>query len=108
MSVTAFQQRVYDACSMIPEGRVSTYGDLARHLGCGSARAVGQALRRNPFAPKVPCHRVVKSDRRLGGFSGHTTGPEVDRKYRLLREEGVEFESPDRVAATSLFRFGAA
>jgi len=106
MSVTPFQQRVYDACSRIPRGGVTTYGELARHLGCGSARAVGQALRRNPFAPQVPCHRVVKSDRTLGGFSGHRTGPEVDRKRTLLTEEGVVFDTPDRVAEASMYHFG--
>jgi methylated-DNA-[protein]-cysteine S-methyltransferase len=105
MSVTPFQQRVYDACSTIPAGKVSTYGELARYLNCRSARAIGQALRRNPFAPTVPCHRVVKSDRTLGGFSGHKTGPEIDRKRSLLTAEGVEFDSPDRVADVSLFRF---
>lgn len=104
-SPTPFQQRVYDACREIPRGRVTTYGDLARHIDCGSARAVGQALRNNPFAPEVPCHRVVKTDRALGGFSGHKHGPEVDRKRRLLLREGVRFDSPDRVAETSLHRF---
>lgn len=58
-------------CSAIPKGRVSTYGDLAKALSPPScARAVGQAMRRNPFAPRVPCHRVIASDLRLGGFSG--------------------------------------
>ncbi len=104
-NVTPFQQRVYDACSRIPEGRVTTYGELAREIGCGSAQAVGQALRHNPFAPKVPCHRVVKSDRHLGGFSGHKQGPEVERKKSLLQKEGVTFETEHVVHKDTVFRY---
>jgi len=66
--VTAFESKVYDLCRKIPEGRVATYGSMAKALGCGAARAIGQAMRRNPFAPEVPCHRVVSSDLQLGGF----------------------------------------
>jgi len=105
--VTPFQQRVYDACSRIPKGKVTTYAELAREIGCGSPRAVGQALRHNPFAPDVPCHRVVKSDLNLGGFSGHTQGPEVERKRNLLLEEGVPFQSDLVVRAEHVFRFPA-
>ena len=90
-SVTPFQSRVYEAVARIPAGRVATYAGLARTLGCGSARAVGQALRRNPFAPRVPCHRVIASDLTLGGFNGQRSGPELERKLRLLAAEGVEF-----------------
>lgn len=89
--ITPFQRRVYDALRRIPRGRVTTYGLLAKHLDCGSARAVGQALRRNPFAPGVPCHRVIASDLRIGGFMGHRTGPEIARKRSLLAAEGVLF-----------------
>jgi len=83
--ITPFSQEVYDATSLIPRGRVSTYGAIARFLGRPQAsRAVGQALHRNPFAPKVPCHRVVKSDGQIGGFAGGR-----ERKEALLRQEGV-------------------
>ena len=51
---TDFETRVYDTISTIPEGKVTTYGPLARKLDCGSSQAVGQALKRNPFAPGVP------------------------------------------------------
>jgi methylated-DNA-[protein]-cysteine S-methyltransferase len=54
-----------------------------------SPRAVGQALKCNPFAPKVPCHRVVASSGALGGFMGQTEGKEIARKISLLKEEGV-------------------
>jgi len=103
--ITPFQQRVYDACSRIPKGKVTTYGELAREINCGSAQAVGQALRCNPFAPEVPCHRVVKRNRNLGGFTGHTEGPEVDRKKSLLLKEGVCFESELVVKRDQLFHY---
>ncbi len=91
LRTTAFQQRVYDAVSRVPKGRVTTYKVLAESIGCGSSQAVGQALKRNPFAPKVPCHRVISSTLRLGGYLGHTEGDAVHTKRRLLAEEGVTF-----------------
>ncbi len=87
--VTAFQSRVYERLSEIPKGKVATYKDVARSLGLRSGRAVGQACRRNPFAPRVPCHRVVLSDGRIGGFAGSTSRKRVSEKTGLLREEGV-------------------
>ncbi len=84
--VAPFQRRVYDATRTIPPGETLTYGEIARRLGApGMSRAVGQALGRNPFSIVVPCHRVLASDGRLGGFSapgGITT------KLRLLTLEG--------------------
>jgi len=91
VNVTDFQRRVYDALCNVPRGQVTTYGLLARYIGCGSARAVGQALRRNPFAPRVPCHRVIASDLSPGGFAGQRAGAELARKCRLLADEGVAF-----------------
>jgi methylated-DNA-[protein]-cysteine S-methyltransferase len=84
---------VYVAVRRIPRGRVATYGGVAAAIGCGSARAVGQALRRNPFAPRVPCHRVIASDLTLGGFDGARAGAELARKERLLAAEGVVFRN---------------
>ena len=104
--VSAFQRRVYDACRRIPEGKVTTYKLLGKAVGCSSAQAVGQALRRNPFAPEVPCHRVVATDLTLGGFAGHREGPELQRKQKMLRAEGVTF-SGDRVAGGQLYAFDA-
>ena len=92
-SITPFQHRVYTALRQIPKGRVTTYGLLARHLGCRSAQAVGQALRCNPFAPEVPCHRVIAGDLRIGGFQGARGGVQIQRKLRLLAEEGVAFDA---------------
>jgi methylated-DNA-[protein]-cysteine S-methyltransferase len=90
--VTDFQRRVYDALIEVPAGQVTTYGLLAQRVGCRAPRAIGQALRCNPFAPRVPCHRVIASDLTLGGFAGQTEGPEIARKRRLLADEGVRFD----------------
>lgn len=90
---TVFQEKVYRLCKKIPRGKVTTYGEIARALGVGGgARAVGQALRRNPYAPQVPCHRVVAHDGRLCGFNGARSGTELERKAALLRREGVRLD----------------
>ena len=84
----SFADRVYALCKKIPKGKVSTYGALAKALN-SSPRAVGQALKCNPYAPIVPCHRVVKSDGSLGGFMGNVKGEAIQKKIALLKEEGV-------------------
>ena len=91
MKVTAFQSQVYLALCEVPKGYVTTYGALAKRIGCCSAQAVGGALRNNPFAPEVPCHRVVAADLSIGGFNGATDGPQIKRKLALLASEGVAF-----------------
>ncbi len=88
---TPFEARVYAAVRRVPAGRVTTYAALAAAVGCRSPRAVGQALRRNPFAPEVPCHRVIRSDGRPGGYGGATGGARAARKRALLAAEGVRF-----------------
>ena len=95
--VTPFAARVYAMIEQIPPGRVATYGEVAQALGCGSARAVGQALRRNPFAPQVPCHRVVSGDGCLGGYHGAVAGEPIEEKQKRLRDEGVVWCSAERV-----------
>jgi methylated-DNA-[protein]-cysteine S-methyltransferase len=92
-SPTPFAAKVYAALREIPPGRVITYAALARRIGCPSPRAIGQALRINPFAPQVPCHRVIASDLTPGGFQGHRTGPALAKKLRLLAAEGVRFRN---------------
>lgn len=94
---TAFEQRVYETVKRIPRGKVSTYALVAKKLDCGSSQAIGQALKRNPFAPEVPCHRVVSSARTLGGFNGRREGTELKRKRRMLEDEGVRFDAEGRV-----------
>jgi methylated-DNA-[protein]-cysteine S-methyltransferase len=95
--ITPFQRKVYRAAMRIPRGKVTTYAALARAIGCRSARAVGQALRRNPFAPAVPCHRVITSRLTLGGFAGQRQGPNITRKRHLLAAEGVKFRPDERL-----------
>ncbi|MEY4731778.1 MAG: hypothetical protein RL681_724 [Candidatus Parcubacteria bacterium] len=80
-----FAEKVYRALRAIPRGRVATYAQLARRIGSPrAARAVGNALNKNPHAPTVPCHRVAMSSGRLGGYA---SGPK--KKTALLRREGV-------------------
>jgi methylated-DNA-[protein]-cysteine S-methyltransferase len=88
-----FARRVYAALRKVPAGRVITYAALGRRIGCRSPRAIGQALRANPFAPQVPCHRVIASDLTPGGFNGETRGPQLARKLRLLATEGIVFKN---------------
>ncbi len=104
-SVTDFQRRVYEQTSLIPRGKVVSYGELARSLNCHSAQAVGQALRRNPFAPNIPCHRVVGSNGELGGFFGKRGADAAETKRNLLISEGVTFETPSQVSARSFHQF---
>ena len=73
-SITPFQQQVYEAAKLIPEGNITTYKNIAVYLEkSGASRAVGNALRNNPFAPVVPCHRVLPSTYKIGGFFGETS-----------------------------------
>jgi len=81
----SFNERVWKACSKIPKGKVSTYKEIAEALNTKAYRAVGNALNRNPYAPKVPCHRVINSNGYVGGFVLGTK-----KKMTLLRKEGVE------------------
>lgn len=92
-SSTPFEQRVYEAVSRVPKGRVTTYAELARELNCGSAQAIGQALKRNPNAPQVPCHRVIRTDLSLGGYVGETGGEKLEIKLKLLAAEKVVFNN---------------
>ncbi len=88
-----FTEYFYLLVKQIPKGKVSTYGALARALGdIRASRAVGRMLNENPFAPVVPCHRVVMSDGSLGGF-----GTGTENKIRLLEKEGVEVKGNEIV-----------
>jgi methylated-DNA-[protein]-cysteine S-methyltransferase len=98
-SVPPFHQRVYHAARDIPPGNTRSYGELAKQLGQpGSARAVGQALGRNPFAIIVPCHRVLAAGGKMGGFSANGG---ITTKLRLLK-----FESPADAEPAPLEGFG--
>jgi len=82
-----FSRKVWKACAEIPRGEIRTYGWIAKRIGRPkAARAVGQALGRNPFAPTIPCHRVVGRGGAMTGYSGRGG---VKSKRRLLIEEGA-------------------
>ncbi len=84
---TEFQKSVWRALCAIPTGSTLTYTQLAEKIGKPSAvRAVANACGKNPFAPDVPCHRVLRSDGSLGGYSG---AGGVKTKMRLLKGEGA-------------------
>jgi methylated-DNA-[protein]-cysteine S-methyltransferase len=84
-AVGEFTRAALEATAAIPRGEVRTYGEVARAIGRpGAARAVGQALHRNPVPLLVPCHRVIGSDGRLVGF-----GSGIGEKRRLLGLEGA-------------------
>ncbi|OVE77092.1 6-O-methylguanine DNA methyltransferase [bacterium F11] len=82
-----FSQKVWRTCAQIPKGETRTYQWIARKIGKPeAARAVGYALKMNPFAPAVPCHRIIRSDGSMGGYSGSGG---IQEKLRLLRREGA-------------------
>ena len=88
-----FNDQVYQLLKQVPPGKVTTYKALAQALNSQAYRAVGQAMRRNPFAPQVPCHRVVSSTGAIGGFKGQKSGQTVDEKIRLLTKEGIKIKN---------------
>jgi methylated-DNA-[protein]-cysteine S-methyltransferase len=101
-----FSEKIYEQLRKVPKGRVTTYKELAHSVNSKAYRAVGQAMRKNPYAPLIPCHRVVASDGSIGGFSGSKTGLPIQKKIQMLRKEGIEFED-NRVTdfEEKLFRF---
>lgn len=86
----SFADEVYRELKKVPVGKVTTYKSLAQKLGSKAYRAVGQLMKNNPYAPEVPCHRVVRFDGHIGGFRGKTEGMEILEKITLLSQEGVE------------------
>ncbi|MHA1297833.1 MAG: MGMT family protein [Candidatus Helarchaeota archaeon] len=84
--MTDFQRKVLQITQRIPKGKVATYGLIAEVLGARRySRAVGNALNKNPYPIKIPCHRVIRSDGYIGGFAKGT-----EKKEELLKNEDVE------------------
>ena len=84
---TKFQVKVWNYLRKIPRGSVKTYSQVAKSIGKPLAvRAVANAIGKNPYAPKIPCHRVIRSDGSLGGYSGKGG---VKTKRFLLQKEGI-------------------
>lgn len=92
-SITEFQRKVYLALLEVPRGETISYKALGQRIGCRSAQAIGQALKRNPFAPEVPCHRVIASDGSIGGFHGQRGGEMIEKKIKLLEEEKLKSDN---------------
>lgn len=92
MPSESFNEKIYELLKKVPKGKVTTYKELAHSAGTRAYRAVGQAMRCNPYAPIVPCHRVVSSNGSIGGFQGskNPNSKEIRRKIEILRKEGVE------------------
>ena len=84
---TKFQIKVWKYLKTIKKGQVKTYLDVAKAINMPkAARAVANAVGKNPYAPKIPCHRVIRSDGSLGGYSGPGG---IKTKRRLLKSEGI-------------------
>lgn len=88
--MTAFSEKIYDLLKQIPKGKVTTYKIIAEKLDSKAYQAIGQALKRNPNAPEVPCHRVVRTNGSIGGYSGSTSSQVTAKKIHLLSLEGVK------------------
>ena len=111
-TLTPFRKQTLTLLCRIPAGRWSTYQAMSDYITATShktcARAVGNAMRNNPFAPEVPCHRILSSDGSIGGFNGNwgEEGKYAGEKRELLREEGVKFDSRGKVKGQAFRDFG--
>ncbi|PPJ61198.1 hypothetical protein CBER1_10759 [Cercospora berteroae] len=110
--LTAFKKKILTMLTEIPRGRWSTYGAMSDYLNdkhsktC--ARAVGSAIKNNPFAPEVPCHRILAADRTIGGFKcggWGESGKFAHEKHQLLKDEGVKFDSSMKVKGSPFRNF---
>ncbi|MEW5955653.1 MAG: MGMT family protein [Candidatus Micrarchaeota archaeon] len=99
-----FSQRVLELCARVSRGKVTTYSEIAKALGKPkAARAVGNALNKNPFAPRIPCHRVVRGSGETGGYAGGRV-----EKEKLLLREGICVKNhriPRKEFEAKTFRF---
>jgi methylated-DNA-[protein]-cysteine S-methyltransferase len=103
----SFNQQVYNLCKRIPKGKVSTYKEIAAKLNTKAYQAVGNALNKNPYGAwttkgkqMVPCHRVINTDGKIGGFAKGKAA-----KITLLKKEGIEVKDNKVDLKKYLFRF---
>jgi methylated-DNA-[protein]-cysteine S-methyltransferase len=100
-SKKSFNEKCYSILVKVPKGKVTTYKEIARKLNSKAYRAVGNAMNKNPYAPKVPCHRVVKSNGEVGGFAFG-----VNKKIEMLKKEGVYVDKNNKINLKEyLFKF---
>jgi methylated-DNA-[protein]-cysteine S-methyltransferase len=83
-----FQEKCYKVLKTVPKGKITTYKEIAKALNSKAYRAVGTAMNKNPYAPKVPCHRVINSNGNVGNFASGTKN-----KIKLLKKEGIEIKN---------------
>jgi methylated-DNA-[protein]-cysteine S-methyltransferase len=81
-----YENKIYDLLKTVPKGKITTYKSLASYFNLKAYRAVGKIMNKNPYAPIVPCHRVILSSGEIGGFA---RGKE--KKMEMLKSEGIEF-----------------
>ena len=87
MKKESFNERCYELLRKVPQGKITTYKALAKAMNSKAYRAVGNAMNKNPYAPEVPCHRVVKSGGEVGGFAHGTK-----KKIEMLEKEGISIK----------------
>ena len=86
--VKNFYEKIYSELRKVPKGKITTYKELAKAVNSKAYRAVGTAMNKNPYAPKVPCHRVVNSDGKVGKFASGTK-----KKIEILKREGIPIKN---------------
>nr|OQO17184.1 hypothetical protein B0A51_15071 [Rachicladosporium sp. CCFEE 5018] len=112
-TLTPFRKQTLTMLCQVPPGRYSTYQAMSDYITATShktcARAIGNAMRNNPFAPDVPCHRILAADGSLGGFGGSwgEDGKHASKKHAILHEEGVRFDSKGKVKGPPFREFHA-
>ncbi|KAK6379026.1 hypothetical protein LTS17_006729 [Exophiala oligosperma] len=105
-TLTPYRKKMYTTLLSVPKGRYTTYAAMSDYLS-SSARAVGNGMRNNPFAPDVPCHRVLAANGTIGGFHGDwgKDGKYANKKIELLRGEGVRFDPSGKVVGEPFHKF---
>lgn len=88
MTKLNFNHKCYKLLKQVPKGKVTTYKYIANALGTKAYRLVGRAMNKNPYAPQVPCHRVVNSNGKIGGFASG-----IQTKVQILKKEGIDIEN---------------
>lgn len=85
-----FSEKVYEIVKTISKGKVMSYKQVAEKLGSKAYRAVGTALKNNPDPNIIPCHRVIRTNGKIGGYFGHIDDDQSKKKEKILRKEGVK------------------
>ena len=99
-----FSEKCYALLKKVPRGKLTTYKEIAKALKSRAYRVVGRAMKNNPYAPDVPCHRVICSDGRIGGYMGKKR-KNILEKINLLESEGVEIRDNKINLARYLYKF---